>query len=119
MSAGTKNFEIEQGANFSATLTWKDPDGNPIIITDYTIRMMARVTMEDAEPVITLSTVSPPGGIIITDGAGGKFQITMNAAQTAALNFNEALYDLEMVSPTGHVTRLIEGKIALKHEVTR
>jgi hypothetical protein len=119
MPAGKYNIIIEQGANFSRIIGWKHLNDTPIDITDYTIRMMARVAIDDASPVISLATVQPPGGITITNGPGGQFQISMNAAATGALDFNEALYDLEMVSPVGLVTRLLEGTITLKREVTR
>lgn len=118
MAAGTNNFDIEQGADFLATIRWTGPTGTPIDITDYEIRMMARVNMEDELPVISLSTENPPGGIAITNAQGGTFQIAMSAAETALLNFVDAYYDLEMESPQGHVTRLIQGKINLIREVT-
>ncbi len=119
MPAGIYNFEIEQGVSFVKSLTWKDAAGAPINIAGYTIRMMARNDYGDTNPVITLSTVNPPAGITITDGANGQFQIALNAIQTAALNFTSVKYDLEMVAPGGAVIRLLQGEITLSREVTR
>ena len=119
MSAGHYDFTIEQGANFSKTITWKDQAGAGINIHGYTIRMMARNEYTDAAPVITLSTVPAIGGISITDEANGVFALSMTAAQTAALNFSLLKYDLEVQSPEGVVTRLLEGSISLSKEVTR
>ena len=120
MSAGSYNFEIEQGVDLSKTFTWKDAAGVVIPIAGYTFRMMARNDYGDATPVITLSTVNPPAGIaIVGDGSAGPFTLTMTAATTALLNFSSLKYDLEAVSPAGTVTRLLEGTITLSKEVTK
>jgi len=120
MSAGQYNFTIEQGADFLRTFTWKDAAGDPIDIGGYTFRMMARNDYDDALPVISLSTVSPPGGIAITgDGSAGQFTISMAAAITALLNFSSIMYDLEAISGTGAVIRLLQGTITLSKEVTK
>jgi hypothetical protein len=120
MSAGNFNFTIEQGADLSKTFTWKDSSRIAIPIAGYIIRMMARNDYGDATPVISLSTVTPPGGIaIVGDGSAGQFTMTMTAAATALLNFSSLKYDLEAVSGAGAVTRLVEGIITLSKEMTR
>ena len=120
MGAGNFNFEIEQGASFSKTFTWKNSAGVAINIAGYTFRMMARNDYGDVTPIISLSTVATPGGIaIVGDGSAGQFTITMTAAATALLNFSSLKYDLEAVSGAGTVTRLLEGIITLSKEVTK
>lgn len=122
MAAGQYNFEIEQGADFSKTFTWKNSAGVAIAIAGYIFRMMARNDYADTTPVITLSTVSPPGGIaIVGDGTAGQFTVSMTAAATALLNFSNVQYDLEAVAPGvgGITTRLLEGTITLSREVTK
>src|SRR5512138_836668 len=120
MGAGKYNFTIEQGVDFSKTLTWKTAAGAAINIGGYTIRMMARNDFGDTNPVISLSTVPAVGGIaIVGDGSAGQFTISMTAAATAALNFSTLRYDLEMVSGAGSVTRLLQGTITLSKENTK
>lgn len=118
MPAGIYNFTIEQGAKFSRDITWKNANGTPVNITDYTFRMMAKHKHDDEDPLISLST-SPPGGITIVDAANGRFRISLTEAQTAALNFTEAIYDLEAKPPADDAIRLLEGKITLSKEVTK
>ena len=51
----------------------------------------------------------------------GSIGIFISAASSSAFTFNEARYDLEMVSGSGatqYVTRLIQGKVKLSKEVT-
>ncbi len=119
MPAGTYNFKIEQGAKFSRDFTWRNPDKSPVNIAGYTFRMMARHKHDDPEPLISLSTVEPPGGIRIVDGPNGTFRISLTDVQTAALNFVEAIYDLKAVPPADGAIRLFEGKITLSKEVTK
>ena len=56
MAAGTYNFSIEQGCDFSKTFTWKNAAGVAIDIAGYVFRMMARNDYGDAAPVLNLST---------------------------------------------------------------
>ena len=121
MAAGSYNFEIEQGVDFSKTFTLKNAAGVAINIAGYTFRMMARNDYGDVTPIISLSTVAPPGGIaIVGNGSAGQFTITRTAAATALLNFSVLKYDMEAVSTTPVVvTRLLEGTITLSREITK
>ena len=119
MAAGKYSFSIEQGASFTKTFTLKQANGSPFNLEGYKVRMMARASYEDAEPTISLSTVEPPAGITINDPGGGQFQVTMSAAFTAGLKFSRIMYDLEIESGAGLVTRLLEGTVTLLPEVTK
>ena len=119
MAAGEYSFPIEQGATFTRTITVRQADDSPLDLTGYKVRMMARASYDDAVPTISLSTIEPPGGITITDPAGGQFQLNMNAAATGALKFSKIMYDLEIESGAGLVTRLLEGNVTLIPEVTK
>ena len=119
MPAGKYNFTIEQGTKFSRDFAWKNADRTPVNISGYAFRMMARHKHDDALPIISLSTFEPPGGISIVDGPNGRFRISLAQAQTTALSFNEAIYDLEAVPPGDGAIRVLEGKIILSKEVTK
>lgn len=109
--AGTYNFTIEQGADFTRTFTWKDSAGALINLTGYTARMKIKT---GATTIVSLTEVS---GITL-GGAAGTIVVAINAAATAAYTFSKAVYDLELVSGGGVVTRLLEGKVLLSREVT-
>ncbi len=117
MPAGLYNFTIEQGATFSKTFTYKDAAGVPVNITGFSVRMMARREYGDATPLISLSTTL--GGITITEGAAGQFRLDISATGTAALDFTQARYDLEIVDLAGRVIRLLQGTITLSKENTK
>jgi predicted MFS family arabinose efflux permease len=115
MAAGTLDFTIEQGATFNLLLTWKIDDV-PVNITNWTARLQARVDVEDTEVILSLTTSN--GGITL-GGALGTISLDQTATQTALLPAGGYIYDLEMISGVGAVTRLVQGELNISPEVTR
>jgi hypothetical protein len=66
--------------------------------------------------IVTANTGFNAG--IVVD-ATGTVTLALTAAQSAALDFDRAYYDIEIVSPAGVVTRLVQGTVTLSREVTR
>ncbi len=88
----------------------------PQSLASYTARMQIRPTAADtATPLVSLTDSS---GITLSDAAK-TITITITAAVTAALTATAAVYDLELVSPTGVVTKLIQGNVTIASEVTK
>lgn len=115
MPAGTYDkFIIEQGSTFSHTLTWKDSAGVAIDLTGYTARMTIREDTVDETEIISLTTENSR---ITLGGVAGTIALTITAADTDALEFTDALYDLELVSGST-VTRLIQGRVRFSKAVT-
>jgi hypothetical protein len=115
MAAGTLNFTIEQGATFNLLLTW-EIDSVPVNITNWTARLAARVDVEDSEVILSLTTSN--GGITL-GGAAGTISLNQTATQTALLPAGTYVYDLELISAVGAVTRLVQGELNISPEVTR
>lgn len=84
-------------------------------ITGYTARMQLRSLPSDSVAVLTLTQAS---GITI-DGPTGTLAVRATAAQTAAISAGPYYYDLEITSPTGVVTRIVQGELVVNAEVTR
>ena len=106
---------IEVGANFTRTITWKDNAGSAINITGYTAKMMFRPWQSDGTVLITLTETS---GLTL-GGSAGTIGISILAAVTGAITVPSGVYDLELISPTGVVTRLLEGSVNFSPAVTR
>lgn len=111
---GKLNLDLYQGASWSYVLTWK-VDGNPVNLTSYSARLQARVTADATTTALSLTT----GSGITLGGAAGTVSLARSSAQTAALTPGRYLYDLELESAGGEVTRLIEGELIIHAEVTR
>jgi len=112
--SGQLPITIEQGANFQLTLTWTDAAGALVNLTGYTARMKVKTTYGGTQLLSITSSDS-----ITLGGAAGTITINVPAATTAALTAPaEGVYDLELVSGAGVVTRLVEGEVRITPEVT-
>lgn len=116
MSAGFYDFYIEQGATFNQPLVWKDSAGVAVNVTGYTARMQIRKTVSSSDVILALTTAN---GRITVGGSNGLITLLVSATDTAALTTFCGVYDLEVISPTGVVTRLLEGQVEISKEVTR
>lgn len=114
--AGKLNLVIEQGATFNVTMTWKDSSGTPVADLDQWDARMYLKTSKSAETSV-LELTTDNGGIVLGESAG-TIRIYISATDTAALTEPAGVYDLEMVSPSSAVTRLLAGKWKLDTEVT-
>jgi len=108
---------IKQGATFNTLLTWYSDKARTTLVnlTGYTARMHLRRNVEDAAAYLTLTTENSR---IVLGGAAGTIQLTVSAADTAALAVGKYAYDLELVNGSV-VTRLVEGTIDITREITR
>lgn len=94
----------------------------PVDLTGFTARMQIRKDIDDAEPLLELTTEN--GGLAL-GGSTGVVEILITASDSADLDpddFESAVYDLELVDPStspATVIRLMAGKIRLSKEVTR
>ena len=116
MSAATLDFNIEQGATFSHRLEWKDSREQPIDLTGYTARMQVRAKKSSDTVLVELTTAN---GRITLGGANGTIDLKIEATVTAGFNWTKGVYDLELESGAGFVTRLVEGNVTVLLEVTR
>lgn len=115
MIPGKYNIICPQGSTFSQQLTYSI-NTIPIDLTGYTARMQVREKYTSTKKDLTLTTEN--GGLTL-GGAAGTININVNATTTAALHAKEYVYDLELVSSSNIVIRLIEGKFIVTPEVTR
>lgn len=114
MSAGNYTFVCEQGATFSRTLTWRDPNGDPIDLTGYSARMQVRPTARGAtEPLVEITD----GDGITLGGEEGTIALYVDADATASLPAEPLRYDIEL-EQDGNVTRLLAGWFKVVAEVT-
>lgn len=115
MPAGQHTFVVEQGATFSATVTWLDESGVAVDLTGYSARMQARPSAAADYTILSLTS----GAGITLGGTAGTIALLMDAADTDDLTPGRYVYDLELVSGAGTITRLLEGTLRVTAEVTR
>lgn len=114
---GVLNLSCYQGANFDYTLTWKT-GGTPVNLTGYSARMQVRDGYDGGSAIVSLTS----GTGITLGGTAGTIALALSATTTAAIDATPSgqyVYDLELVSGAGYVTRLVEGTFIVEPEVTR
>lgn len=136
MPARKRDFIIEKGADFQRQLFLKPgPDAD---IRNFTARMQVRSAVSSEIVVLELTTennrINCDYGIITinvtaavttaldTSGLTSKGKIT-EPGPTGELPYESdgklAVYDLELISPAGVVTRYLEGRVCIIDNVTR
>lgn len=111
---GNYNFNAPQGQTFNETVTWK-VSGVAVDLTSYTARMQVRPNVDSSEKYVDISS----GSGITLGGAAGTVNLNVSASVMATVPAGKHVYDLELVSSGGVVTRLLSGFFRVTAEVTR
>ncbi|MCY1167132.1 hypothetical protein D9M73_70890 [compost metagenome] len=115
-SPGAYALTIYQGATFQLRVIWQDSNRVPIDLTGYTARMQIR---ERLAATTTLANMTTENGGITLGGAAGTIDLLLTAVETAAISAIRGVYDLELVSPTGVVSKVLADEVDFVKEVTR
>ena len=103
---------IEQGANFTTTVTVKDEVGNPTNLNNHSVAAQLRKSH--------YSTTATNFTAAITDPVNGVITLTMTASVTANVTPSRYVYDLLLTNNSTNVkTRVIEGIATVLPSVTR
>jgi hypothetical protein len=113
---GEYDLTVLQGATFQLRVIWKDSTGAAINLSGYTARMQMR---ERLTSTTTLADMTTENGGISLGGAAGTVDLLLTAAETAAITAIRGVYDLELVSASGVVSRVLGGSVDFSKEVTR
>ena len=111
MAAGTYNFIVEQGATFNRILTVKE-NNSAMNLTGYSVASKMRSTHDSSTVVGTFTCT-------ISNASSGEVTMSMTSSTSAAIEEGIYVYDLEITSGTGTVTRLLQGEVTVNPEVTR
>ena len=112
MAAGKHNFTLEQGSTFNREITVQE-NSQALNLTGYSARMQMRSTHDSSTIALTFTTT------IASPATQGKINLIATATQTAAVEEAIYVYDLEIESSAGNVTRILEGQVTVTPEVTR
>lgn len=110
--AAIANLTIDQGATFSSDVTVKDANGNAFDLTGYTAEAKMAKGYNSTRTRTTMTST------INADPTTGIVTLSLTATETAALDAPARyVYDLEITSGAT-VTRVIEGIINIRPNVT-
>jgi len=110
-------LQLLQGQTYHQVFTWRaGTPPAPVDLTGCSALMHVRASVGAPAVLLELSTTN---GRIALGGEAGTITLALSAAETAALTFASAVYDLEITHPGGQVRRLLQGAVAVSPEVTR
>jgi hypothetical protein len=126
MRAGTHNFFCEQGSTFSRSIYIEQPDlatdptggtFTAFSLSGYTARMQVRRTIDAQDFLLNLSTEN--GAMTVASGVDeNEINIDLAASVTASVS-TSGVYDIEIINPSGNVSRVLQGAFNVSPEVTR
>lgn len=106
------NIVIDQGADFSTTVTVTDDANATVDLSDYTARGQIRKHYTSTTAVdFTIQFGSPR--------SEGQVELSLSNSQTGSMEAGRYVYDAEIISSSGTVTRLVEGIATVTPQVTR
>ena len=109
--ASISNIFIDQGADFTTTVTVTDSNGDAVSLVGYSAA--AQIRKSYSSSTSTAFTTS------ISNASGGEITITLSDTQTAALDAGRYLYDVLITASGGDKTRVVEGQVTVNPSVTR
>jgi len=112
------NMYVPQGATYGHSFFYREEsDDSVIALNDFTARLHIRTKVTSTETLYEASTDDGDG--ITIDGPTGEVYLEIPAATTAGWTWTRGVYDLEIISSSGKVSRIAEGKVKVSPEVTR
>lgn len=114
MTWRTETFQVPAGTSFERTVQITSDGTAPVDLTGYTGRMQARVSPASA---VVLELTTTNGGISI-DGPAGAVTLRLAAAATD-IAAQRLVYDVNLTSPDGFVSRILAGEFVILASVTR
>lgn len=112
MAAGYQELFLEQGANYSTSITLDDVDGNPYDLTDFQAKSQIKKSYYSTNPTAEFT-------VNISDAPGGTISLNMSANTTANIAAGRYVYDVIIKSSSNTVIRVLEGIVNIIPQVTR
>ncbi len=109
MPAARYDLIVEQGSDYLLRVPVLNEFGQPVTVTGWTVTGQVRAR-HSSDTVLQQLDVTPNGTYV---------ELRIPRATSSAWTFLAARYDVEIVSPGSEGTRLIEGGVYVRPEITR
>lgn len=106
---------MDQGATLNRALFLKDSAKRPLDLDGYIGRMHIRDYIDSS---IIIEILTTDNDQIVIYPEPGRIDILLTPGETAALAAKDYVYDLELESEDGDVTKIISGKLTVRAEIT-
>lgn len=102
------NINIDQGSDFRVTVNVTDANNSPIVLTGYTGKAQFRKHYT--------SLTSYDFGVVVANGA---VTLSLSSSNSNSISPGRYVYDCELTSTTGVKSRIVEGIVTVKPQVTK
>ena len=109
--ATVSNLFVDAGANYSNIITVAASNGQPLDLTGYTVASQMRKSYQSSTAYNFTASVY--------NAATGKVRLQLSATQSSAIPAGRWLYDVEITSPSGTKTRVVEGIVTVSPQITQ
>ena len=104
------NLVIDQGADFDAMIDVTDTGGITYDLTNYNVAAQMRKNYASSSATSFTAT---------HNSQGGQIALSLSNSITGDLEPGRYLYDVEITSPSGTITRVVEGVVTVTPGITR
>jgi hypothetical protein len=109
--ATISNLFVDAGSDYSNIITVSATNGQALNLTGYTVASQMRKSYGSS----TVYTFAPS----LYDAVNGKVRLQLSASTSSSIPAGRWLYDVEITSPSGTKTRVVEGIVTITPEITR
>ena len=109
--AALSNIYIDQGSDFTTTISLTDSNGDILVLTGYSALAQIRKTYGSTTIAATFTTV------LTADS--GQLALSLTDTVTAAMGSGRYVYDVVLTDGSGDKTRVLEGQAILTPSVSR
>ena len=114
ITPGDYDITCYQGADYDQSFTVSQ-GGTALNWTGYTAQMQVREAVDSTAYLLSLAN----GSGITLGGTAGTILVNISNAQSAAVSAGSYAYDLELISSSSAVTRILQGAFNVIGQVTR
>jgi hypothetical protein len=105
------NLYVDAGSTYSNIISVTASNGSPLDLTGYTVASQLRKSYQ--------SSTSYSFNASVHDAANGKIRLQLTPSQSEAIPAGRWLYDVEITSPIGTKTRVVEGIVTVTPQITQ
>lgn len=104
------NLVLDQGTDFSAVIDLMDIDGNVYDLTGHTVASQMRKNYASVSAIAFAASHR---------SAEGQITLTLSSTLTNDIEPGRYMYDVEITSPAGSTTRVVQGIVTVSPGITR
>jgi hypothetical protein len=109
--ATVSNLFVDAGASYSNIITVAATNGQALNLTGYSVASQMRKSYQSSTAYNFTAS--------IYDASTGKVRLQLTPQQSEAIPAGRWLYDVEITSPSGNKTRVVEGIVTVNPQITQ